>query len=87
MMDSSRCKLCGQEIAWIKGRNGHMIPVDPEPIWIQWDKTGRTYMTKDGNYIIGYPAGDAAEGDNIVEGWQKHARDCTGKIRKRRNRA
>ena len=79
-----KCKFCGEEIAWIKCKNNHMVAVDPEPIWIRWDAAGKTYLMADGNYIVGFPAGDADESTTIREAWIKHAAVCTARQKKQR---
>ena len=81
-MNTDICRYCGKEIGFIKCKNHHMAPVEPEPLNVRWDKTGYTYLMADGNYIIGYEVGDAAEGDNIREAWIKHAVRCEGRKKK-----
>lgn len=76
------CRLCGAEIAFIKCPNNHFVAVEPEPIWVQWDRTGGKYLMDNGCYITGIEVGDAAEGPNIRQAWIKHARVCQGRKRR-----
>ena len=83
-MADQTCRYCGAEISWIKCKNNHLVPVDPEPVWIRWDAAGKTYLMANGNYIQGFPAGDADESPGLREAWVKHAAVCTGRKRKKR---
>ena len=84
------CHFCGEKIGWIRGANGHMIPVAPEPFQIRrgtaYGMEEHTYLLRNGDTVIGYAVGDAAEGNDIVEGYVPHKAVCPMHMRHERRR-
>lgn len=48
----STCRGCGRTIEWIRMRSGKMMPVDPDPVFV--DEGGsQVFVTDEGDTITG----------------------------------
>lgn len=78
--EDEQCRYCGAPIRRIKARNRKTVPVDAEEIWIRLDPRGETYLTEDGTFVWGAPAGDADDDpdSNLIRAFEPHKGQCPG---------
>lgn len=68
----SRCRRCGQEIAWVRSLKNTNLPVDTEYIKYQDAWIGSCIVTDDGNTFAVKPDGDML----LLPGRMLHFHSC-----------
>lgn len=88
---TNRCRGCGAEVIWIRSQvTRRKMPVDAEPVWIRQETGGNTFVTAEGQILIGHKVGDAFDdaGAELTECFESHFATCPvgGQFRNRKPR-
>ncbi len=82
------CKVCGEEIFFIRCFTGERVPLEAEPLWIRRKADGDLYFRRDGEMMNGEPVGDAFDDPEVelMEVYRSHYVECPEGGRPRRKR-
>lgn len=86
--DVKQCRGCGTEILIIKTGIYGNVMVEAEPVWIQKKSGGESFITIEGNTVIGEQVGDAADDPELelIACYRQHRDRCRTRGKAPRNR-